>query len=66
MDWIVKLITGGFLAGYRTKILSVLLIIDAIGKFAVGDLGLQELIAQLPQLIVGLGLMTAAVHKPKE
>lgn len=50
------LLSGGFLAGYRTYIFGFLMILDAIAKYAVGDLGLMELWAQLPQLAAAGGL----------
>ncbi len=48
---------GGFAAGYRTYIFGFLLILDAFAKYAVGDLGAMDLMAQLPQLAEGAGLM---------
>lgn len=53
----MKLLTGGFLAGYRTYLLGGLLVLQALINFAVGDIGLTELATQLPEILGGLGLM---------
>lgn len=64
MDKIVYLITGGFLKGQRTYILGTLLILQALASWAVGDTTLQGLAAELPEIIAGLGLITARVASP--
>ena len=53
----LKFITGGFLSGYRTYLLGFLIAAQAIIAFAVGDIGLSELLQQLPEILGGLGLM---------
>ena len=50
-------LSGGFLRGYRTYILGGLLALQAIANFAVGDITLTELSAELPDILAGLGLM---------
>lgn len=59
MELVMKILTGGFLKGYRTVILGAALIVDAVAKYLVGDMGGQELFNVLPELIAGLGLWTA-------
>ena len=56
MNAIAWLITGGFAKGYRTQVLGVTAALSAVGFWAVGDLSLSELIAQLPLVLGGLGL----------
>jgi len=56
MNAIAWLITGGFAKGYRTQVLGVTAALSAVGLWAVGDLSLSELIAQLPLVLGGLGL----------
>lgn len=51
-------ITGGFLSGYRTYLLGMLVAAQAVVSFAVGDLSLPALATQLPEILGGLGLMT--------
>ena len=65
MNMIGYLITGGFLKGKRTYILGALLVLQALVSWAVGDLSLQALIAELPEIGAGLGLITARVAVPK-
>lgn len=50
------LITGGFAKGYRTQILGLTAALSAVGMWAVGDLGLTDLIAKAPVIFGGLGL----------
>jgi len=52
----IWLITGGFAKGYRTQILGLTVALSAIGMWAVGDLGLTDLIAKAPIIFGGLGL----------
>ena len=54
----LKLLSGGFAAGYRTYILGALMALQAIAQFAVGDLSLQDFLGQLPEILMGLGIMT--------
>ncbi len=58
MSLILKLISGGFLAGKRTYLLGFILFAQAVVAWLVGDTTLIELGNQLPELIGGLGLMT--------
>lgn len=52
------ILTGGFLAGFRTYLLGALVALQAVISWAVGDLSLAELIEQLPEILGGLGLMS--------
>lgn len=54
----MNFLTGGFLSGYRTYILGGLLAIQAVAQFAIGDLTLTDFISKLPEILMGLGLMT--------
>lgn len=55
---IKMLLTGGFLAGYRTYVLGALLALQALAAWLVGDASLPELIERLPEILTGLGLMS--------
>lgn len=57
MSIIGYIISGGFLKGYRTYILGFLLAAQAVASWAVGDTSLTALITQLPEILLGLGLM---------
>ena len=59
-----KILTGGFLKGYRTYILGALLVAQAAASYAVGDLSFQAFTDQLPELLAGLGLWTARASAP--
>lgn len=52
------IITGGFLSGKRTYILGALLAAQAVANWAVGEATLGELVAQLPEILGGLGFMS--------
>ena len=54
----MNILTGGFLAGYRTYLLGFLIFLQAVIGWGVGDMSLSELVAKLPELLGGLGLMT--------
>lgn len=56
MSLILKLLSGGFLAGYRTQVLGILLALQAIVDWLLGDTTLTELFKQLPEILAGLGL----------
>ena len=58
MKGITYLLTGGFLAGYRTYIFGFLLGAQAVAQWVVGDQSLSELIAKLPEILGGMGLMS--------
>ena len=53
----LNFLSGGFLAGYRTYILGILMAAQAIAGWAVGDMTLVELADKLPEILGGLGLM---------
>jgi|APSaa5957512622_1039677.scaffolds.fasta_scaffold456967_2 hypothetical protein len=55
---LVKLITGGFLSGYRTYLLGFVMAAQAFVGWAIGDMALVELVGILPELLAGLGLMS--------
>ena len=65
---IAKILTGGFLAGYRTYLIGGLLALQAVVQWAAGDLTLVQLIGQAPEILGGLGLMSlrASVTKVLE
>lgn len=58
MALILKLISGGFLAGYRTYLMGGLLAGQSVVAWVVGGTTLAELVAQLPEILAGLGLMS--------
>jgi hypothetical protein len=62
------LITGGFAKGYRTEILGLTAALSAIGMWAVGDLGLSDLITKAPIIFGALGLaaLGAKVNDTKD
>ena len=53
-----QILTGGFAAGYRTYLFGGLLALQAVVQWGVGDLSLADLLAKLPEILGGLGLMT--------
>ena len=60
----MNILTGGFLRGWRTKILAGLLGINWIVSYAVGDTGLWQFIQNdWQQLAIALGLIAASVHE---
>jgi hypothetical protein len=65
MNVLTSLLTGGFLAGYRTYILGGIVAIQAVAGWVLGDMTLTQLLDQLPEILGGLGLMSlrAAVSK---
>lgn len=58
MKGITYLLTGGFLAGYRTYIVGAGLIAQAVAQWALGDQTLADVIAKLPEILGGMGLMS--------
>ena len=54
----MNILTGGFLSGKKTYILGFLIFAQAVASWAIGDTTLAELIALLPEILGGLGLMT--------
>jgi hypothetical protein len=68
MNILTSLLTGGFLAGYRTYVLGLLVAAQAVASWALGDQTLPQLLEQLPEILGGLGLMSlrAAVPAKKE
>lgn len=65
MDILTKLLTGGFLAGYRTYLLGAIVAIQAVAGWAMGDMTLPQLLEQLPEIAGGLGLMSLRAAVPK-
>jgi hypothetical protein len=62
--WIGYILTGGFLAGYRTKVLAAGLIVNTVIGYLLGDIGFLEAIkVHWPDLSVAFGLLTASAHK---
>ena len=56
------IVTGGFLAGYRSYILGGLLALQAVASYLVGDMSLVSLLQELPELLGGLGIAALAAH----
>jgi len=56
--WLFNLITGGFLKGQRTYILGMLIIVQALVGWAVGDVTTAEFFSKVPEMLAGAGLMT--------
>lgn len=52
------LLSGGFLAGYRTYIFGFLMVLNVVAQYLVGDIGLMDLTGRLPELLAGAGLMS--------
>ena len=52
-------LTGGFLRGYRTYVLSFVAALAVVANYAVGDLSLTEAINGVA-LAIGLGTLRAA------
>ena len=68
MEFFTKLLTGGFLAGYRTYLLGFLIFAQAAVQWAIGDSSGAEFLSKLPEMLAGLGLMTlrAGIDEKKE
>jgi hypothetical protein len=58
MNILTSLLTGGFLAGYRTYIVGWLIVAQAVASWAMGDMTLPALLEQLPEILAGLGFNT--------
>lgn len=56
------LLSGGFLAGYRTYILATLGVLTSIAHYITGDASLTTTIQSVFGILASLGLVTAAVH----
>jgi hypothetical protein len=52
------ILTGGFLAGYRTYIFGGLAALTPVLHYLAGDIGLADLLAQGDTIMTGLGLMS--------
>jgi len=52
------MIEGGWLKGYRTYLIGFLMLAQAIVAWLVGDATFEQLWAQLPEILAGLGLIT--------
>ena len=64
MDWMKYVLTGGWLAGYRTQIAAGLLILNFVAGYFMGDIWLMEAFEESwKQLVIALGLVAASVHK---
>ncbi len=60
----MHILTGGFLAGYRTYVLASLLLLNVAASYLMGDIGLVEAIRDnWEQIAIGFGLLTAAAHE---
>lgn len=57
MAFLAKLLSGGFLAGYRTYLIGFGLAAQALGLWLAGDLALSDFLARLPEILGGMGLM---------
>ena len=55
---LTHILTGGFLAGYRTYVIGAALAIQALAFWAVGDMTLSALVEEIDTILGGLGLMT--------
>ena len=58
MPLLTKILTGGFLAGYRTYILGFGLAAQGLGSWLAGDITLVQFAGQLPEILGGLGFMS--------
>ena len=47
-----------FLKGKKTYILGGIMALQAVAQWLTGEIVLQELLAQIPTILTGLGLMT--------
>ena len=64
MDWVKYVLTGGWLAGYRTQIAAGLLILDSIAGYLMGDISVTQAFEESwKQLVIALGLLAASIHK---
>lgn len=52
------ILTGGFLAGYRTYIFGGLAALTPVLHYATGDIRLADLLGQSDTILTGLGLMS--------
>lgn len=62
----MEFLKGGMLRGNRTYILGALVALQAIAEFLVGDINLQQLLEQAPQILAGLGFMTLRAALPEK
>ena len=60
MENLTYLLTGGFLKGYRTYILTAIAVITVVAQFAVGDVNLTDAI-QAVAMALGVGTVRAAL-----
>ena len=56
MSTVLHLLTGGFLAGYRTQIAGALVALTAVAHWLTGDLSSSGFLNELPTILGGLGL----------
>jgi hypothetical protein len=57
MNWRM-LLTGGFLAGYRTYILGAIAALSALASWTVGDVATGDMLKAVAEACLGIGLMT--------
>lgn len=55
---LMSILTGGFLAGKRTYLVGLGLIVNELVKWAVGDQSLGDMTQHLPAILEGMGLMS--------
>ena len=60
MEKLTWLLSGGFLKGYRTYILVAVSAVTVLANFAVGDIGLQDMVSQL-STVLAVGTVRAAI-----
>ena len=60
MEKLTWLLSGGFLKGYRTYILVAVSAATVLANFAVGDIGLQDMVSQL-STVLAVGTVRAAI-----
>ena len=65
MDRLMGFLRADWFGGNRTKILAAIIIVGLNSALALGWIN-QEMFDKLLSVFVGLGLLTASVHKPKE
>jgi hypothetical protein len=60
MEGLKYILTGGFLQGYRTYIVALVTLIWAVSDYALGNIGLMDLIQsdRMYHALTGLGLMS--------
>ena len=62
----LEFLKGGMFRGHRTQILGMMVAFQAVVSFLIGDITLLELWDQVPQIGIGLGLVSLVSHKPEQ